>query len=505
MSKSKKVFALVLAQAFNAFVNFFFFPYFVRVLSQEEYGTYGQVLLVSDTIRTLAALGLGTIVYVSMGQAKESKSGLDAASVFKSIFYSSIFLSLVGCLITVFSADFFGEFFKNEKIVWLLKVYALSIIFFIPYTILNSLLIFLGYLKRSVFIFSTILVLKVILIVAAVEVFHSLSAVFYALVGLGFLQLSLMLYFTPKEYLCTGRFRLDFALDRLKLGAQLGFIELIWFCTAYTDRFLVSSELSVDAFAIYRNGTIELPVIGTLYTSIAAIILPLVSKLYSEKKYDEIVALKKRSITATCGVLYPIICYLIVFSYPLVLGYFSSKYEASALVFAIISCNLFLRVNDYQDILVSAAKGKTLVAIYLVTFILNLFASYFLIRKFGYIGAAFSTLASYFICTAALFLFSARAIQKSWMDFLEFKKLFFILGISLLLPLLCSWIGGTKDLILVLIYGFFTTTLSYFLFLYFQLISYDNLAPLVERIPLFGSKLNHYCHSIFTKRNLNQS
>jgi O-antigen/teichoic acid export membrane protein len=60
--RSERVFSLVVAQGFNAVVGFLFLPYLVRALSREQYGMYGQTLMIADTTRTIFSMGVSTVL-----------------------------------------------------------------------------------------------------------------------------------------------------------------------------------------------------------------------------------------------------------------------------------------------------------------------------------------------------------------------------------------------------------------------------------------------------------
>jgi len=73
MSRVKKIATLSLGQGINVLVNFLFLPYMARVFSYEDYGTYGQVLLVTSFLAALLSFGLPQIIYVYLNQDRDKK------------------------------------------------------------------------------------------------------------------------------------------------------------------------------------------------------------------------------------------------------------------------------------------------------------------------------------------------------------------------------------------------------------------------------------------------
>lgn len=494
MSKTQRVFALVLAQAFNAGVNILFLPYFVRALSQSDYGTYGQVMLFGDIVRIFFSMGMTTVLYVSLGRAKPD----DQPHEFISLFVSAFAQGALGCLTVWLLSESVSQWFHNPPLGPLLRIYSLGLLFTIPAASLGALLIFLGHVRASLITITAGLFLRVLLLVAAVELFHSLAYIAGALALLSLAQLLIGLYFVPKDFLRAGRLSLPLIKRRLLFGLQVGFTEVIGLAFLYTDKWMVSSLLPSETFAIYRNGTIELPVIGTLYTSVATIVLPEISKHYTEGRFDTIVALKRKLITLTAALLYPIVFFLIIFSQPLLTAYLSEKYAASAAVFAIVSCGLFFRVNDFEDILISSARGRLLVAIHLAAFALNVGISYWLVTRHGYIGAALSALSTYAVLLAVLLYASGKLIGKTWRDFIDFKRLAQITVIAGGIPATLFLTGlGTDQIVVVLAYGALSTSLAYFVFLKLSILEYRYVAPLVRKVPALGSVIDAYLARTF--------
>ena len=62
---------------------------------------------------------------------------------------------------------------------------------------------------------------------------------------------------------------------------------------------MISNMLSVEDYAIYRNGAFEVPFIATLYGSIGAIVLQDVARLWNSKRNVDILELKKDVISNT--------------------------------------------------------------------------------------------------------------------------------------------------------------------------------------------------------------
>jgi O-antigen/teichoic acid export membrane protein len=168
---------------------------------------------------------------------------------------------------------------------------------------------------------------------------------------------------------------------------------------------------------------------------VAFIVIPEVAKLINKGKFDEIANLKRKAITSTAFIVYPILVFLLFFCKPLLTFYISDKYLGSAAVFAIFSLALLVRVNDYQDILISSGNGKTIFRTTSIMFFVNLTLNLVLIRFMGPVGGALSYIIWLFLYAFVLSLKSASTIHKSVFDFFDLKKLGLILLVSILFSL----------------------------------------------------------------------
>ena len=69
-SKSKKVLILTIGNGLNILINFLTLPYLVRTLSVENYGSYGQVLMIVSLLQGIFTFNLNQIATVYFSQEK---------------------------------------------------------------------------------------------------------------------------------------------------------------------------------------------------------------------------------------------------------------------------------------------------------------------------------------------------------------------------------------------------------------------------------------------------
>ena len=422
MSIVKKIATLSLGQGINILVNFLFLPYMARALDYSSYGNYGQTILVVTLFSAILSAGLSQIIFVYLNSDKKKET-------LSNNVLAGVFLGATGTIILLITSPFISRWLGNPVLETLIYIYSFSLVFIIPNQSFNSFLIFSNKVKTSMKLILSINLLKIFLVVIAIQLYQS---VFFALLGIVFSQFILFfinVLILKDSLILVFNFKLIF--EQIKKGFPLGLTALAGTLILYTDGIMISKMCGVETYAIYRNGAIEVPFISTLYGAVAAIILPEVAKLFSQGKFKEIATLKKKIIMNTMMITYPVLVFLIFNSEEIILIYLGEKYQNSAIIFQVFNLTLLMRVNDYHDILISANQTKKIFHYYLIVFIFNALLNFLFINYFGALGAATSTVISLFLFAFLLLRSSLKIIKLKLKDFIDFKPLCFLFLITL--------------------------------------------------------------------------
>lgn len=432
MSKAKKIGILTLGQGINTVVNFLFLPYMSRVLEYEEYGSYGQAILVVTFLSAILSAGLGKIIFVYLSENENINS------VLKSNITAGLLMSVIGICIVLLNIPTISDQLANKNLEPLLFIFCFNLLFIIPNQSFNSFLIYSNKVKTSVSLIILGNIIKTILVVAAIQLFKSVSL---ALLGIVISQFILFLTysFILRQSLKV-KLDLKMTFEQIKKGYPLGLTGIVGSAILYSDGVMISKMIGVKSYAIYRNGAFEVPLISTIYGSIAAIILPEVSKLFNQGEYKKIALLKKKVIMNSIFIIYPVFIFMLFNSVEFITIYLGDKYIASAYIFFIFNFTLLIRVNDYSDILISANKTFKILQYYIVGLVLNLILNYFLILQFGIKGAAISTVIS--ISTLAFLQLKAslKIINTIVFELINPTQLFYFLTYTFLSGLITNFI-----------------------------------------------------------------
>lgn len=154
------------------------------------------------------------------------------------------------------------------------------------------------------------------------------------------------------------------------------------------DAWLVARHFNEEAFAIFRYGAREFPLVVALSAGLSAVMIP---KLYDQSSLEE---LKIRS-TRVMHSCYPVIALLIFTSLFLFEYIFGFRYKTSASIFNIFLLLTLTQLIFPQSILTARGDTKLLWYVSLAELSVNIIASMILMRSFGLLGIAWGTLIAF--------------------------------------------------------------------------------------------------------------
>lgn len=427
-NRSFKVIVVAIGNGINILINFLTLPYLVRSLSFDDYGTYGQVLMIVTILQGFFTFNLNQIANIYFANEEHNPK-----IVFSTIAKFSLGMSLLSCIVMFASIPIVGSAFDNDLLFKLLSFSVLNLFAQVIAPILISALIFFNRVQNTVAILVTTNVLKVATMFYAIQYLHSLEAMMIGLSIVSLIQLVAFLTQVPKDVLSFSYFDKSLAKNMFVMASPLAISSLIEKSLVYLDGVMVSAMLTTTAYAFYRAGAVEVPFVAGLYGSVTAIVMPEIAKLYSEKNLNEIIRLKRIAISGTIFFVYPVLIFLFFFAEPLVSTYLSKNYSASILIFMIFNLSLLIRVNDYQDIIIISKNSKFIFKAVFFVAILNLILNYALIKYFGINGAACAFIFSLTSFALLLLWKSIKILECSFYDLFDIALIGKIIGLAAIL------------------------------------------------------------------------
>lgn len=486
-SKSKNILLLVLSQAINLIILFLFTPYLVRALPQEQFGTYSQVLLIAEFIGVLVSLAV-----VQIAMMVFTKPDVPFSDAFKTVFRFNLISSLLGVVFMWLFSTFASSVFRNESLTFLLILFSPYVLGLKMNAVFNQALIRLNESKFILYVTVSMNLLKLTLAFVAVHYYHSLPAmmVVYALDPV--LQSTIQYI---KIYLLghtKGHFSMKLFKDLIPIALPLYLVELFGASYAYISGFVISININENAYAIYKNGSFEIPVISSIYSTISMVFMGDLSKMVFERDYLTLALTKKKIISTTALLVFPVAIYFMFFSREFILFYYSAKYAATIPVFIIFTGAMFIRIQNYTDVLVLIGNSKLVLLSFFVFMVSNIVLNILLSSWFGVVGCALATIVSVYLLAGLQLHFTIRKLQVNWSDYIDLKKLFQIVLLSILviLPvrLMFHYFEGPYWLNLMLS---FCLSMSVYVFVAFKtrIAEIAVFQPFLERIPYFGTRI----------------
>lgn len=486
-NKATNVLLLTIAQGVNYVLLFLFTPYLSRSLEKNIYGSYSQVLMIAELVSLLFSLAILQIAMMLFSNLeKKFEDSLKTIIVFV---LGGGFLGAIFCFIFSYFAP---TLFDNELLGNWLKIFSISIIGTKLNTVLNQALI---KVNRASFLMRLVIssnFIKLCLALVAIHVFHSvvLLLIVYALEPIISCLIQLFLLFKLK-YL-DGRFDKEILREIWTIGIPLYVVDILGHSYTYIAGFIISTHWGETSYADYRIGSVELPLIGTIYATISTIFMADMSAQIQNKNYLTVAATKRKIISTTAVVLFPVAIFFIFFSKEFITIVYSGKYTESYKIFIVFSMALLIRFQDYTDILILLRKSKYVLLSFVVFVISNIVLNLTLSIWLGIVGCAIATIGSVYILAFMQLHITIKQLKVRYQDYIDFIKLFKILFISVVvigLVKLAFTYTSINFIFTFIIGGILTLPFLFFFFIknkYIDITLYKNI---FDKIPIFGSRL----------------
>jgi len=366
--------------------------YLARTLSQKHFGLYQQGWLFIHTSLPILLLGIPQALNYLLPPASQEKTRQYIHAFFLLLFFTGLVTSLLALSVPGFLAGLIG----NPELSILIPVIGLYIFVFLPFNLLEPLLI-LKTRVRELFLWSVLLNLLFILIILWGGKIKSLEKIFTALAVLALVKMIIASQRTLALY-GPGSWRIPRTLwsPLLRYLSILAGISLVDIFTMDIDKYVVSHFLGSEKYALYSVGAIEIPVITLLIGSVTAVVMPEMTRFLSLDKKDEVIRLLHRSMEKLAFVILPLFIYCALTAGFYIPFFFGERYQASIAIFCIYLVLMPIRILNNHPYLISAGLQRYALYARILDIFINFILGIILIRWIGLWGPAVSTvLASY--------------------------------------------------------------------------------------------------------------
>lgn len=355
----------------------------VRYLTQDMVGVYRQAFQVIVNAVSILPLGFSMSAFYFLNREPEKRP--------KAIFNILLFNFVTGglaCLALFVYPQLLGNIFKSDEMTRLAPTIGVVIWLWVFSTFLEIVAIANQETRLATAFIISSQFTKTLLMAGAVVYFTTVEAFLYAAIIQAILQTCVLLFYLNSQFPQFWR-RPDLAFFREQLAYALPFGLAGLLYTVQTDihNYFVGYRFSDAEYAIYTYGCFELPLIGMLYESISAVMIPRMSQLEGQGKKREMFLTSVRAMQKLAFAYFPLFVFLVIVADTFITTLFTEAYAASVPIFRI---NIFL-LPFYCLIFDPIARafpevGRFLLKTRIVLFFVLFSALYFGIRHFDLRG-----------------------------------------------------------------------------------------------------------------------
>ena len=362
-----------------------------RFRTLTEYGTYSQIIMVTDLVSTILLLGLPGCVnyFVAKADTEEEKQKFLTMYL---VLSTAITFVIAVCLF--FATPLIIEYFNNPYISTFAYIFAVYPWASIMLNSLGNVCIVYGRAKKLVVfnIVHALTTLALLLLAKALNIgFYE-----YTLLYIGSMLLFAVFGVLWVRKMAGGlRFSWDFSLVKtiFAFSIPLGLASSVGTLNAELDKLIIGKFFTTDEYAIFANAAKQLPV-TMLATSLTAVLMPKMVRLLKEDRREETVRLWGNSISISLCFMCLIVGGFVVFAPDVMSLFYSEKYVTpdGVAVFRIYSIILLFRATYWGIVLNATGKTRLIFLSSVLTLVSNCIGNIGFYYAFGFIGPALSTL-----------------------------------------------------------------------------------------------------------------
>jgi len=350
-----------------------------RLLTEADYGTFGQAVMVYTLFSTVLCLSLPQSLYYFIPRAKEE----DRPRVMSQTMIMMIFLACLTSLLMYLSAPLTVRM-NNPALNSMMKVMC-----FYPLADMISQIVIPALVSidraniSAIFgiLFSISRITGIVLplflgfsLLASVKIM--ILAVFVTtLVGL----ILLIIFLKVRSVWFSRRFlyeQFDYAIPMA--GALV-----VGLIGRQLDKWIISLFFGPEQYAIFNNGAQELPLVGIVTAGMASSILPEMVRFAGENKLPEAIGLWKRSSRVCALVMFPTFVLSLFLAQELMIILFSHKYIDSTYPFIVYLFVLPMRVVIFSAVLRAMSRTRPIMVGAVLALVVNAGLGFGLLQWFG--------------------------------------------------------------------------------------------------------------------------
>jgi O-antigen/teichoic acid export membrane protein len=445
LSQADKTLLVVFGTAIKSAVDLVVGVTLARTISQEDFGSYRQFLLIFGTLVGLTSLGLPQSLLYFVPKRIE----IDAPQYIRRTFSLILGTTTAAVLAVALLGGWISDAFNNSDLRSLLWIGCLYPLAQAATQCLPFLLIALNRHAQAALVSVLLGLINGIVIVVPALCGASLRTIVWIVSALSGLMLGATLVIARR---CSGGLNLSsptgVTRDLLGYSLPLGANSMLGTVYQKLDRFLISLYYNPALLAVYSVGALELPVVPVLPYTVGRVLIPRFAELHRSGRKAEILPLWHRSIIKVGLLLLPIFFICFAIAPDMVSWLYGPDYGQAAGIFRIYLLLLPLRLTSYGAILQGTGDSRGVLYGTILTVILAGIIGVLLIYPMGWYGPAVGAVVTQVVLIIYLLQRIRLRLECSWRDlwpWIKTLKLFGAAGFAALPALAAAHLTSVHE------------------------------------------------------------
>lgn len=206
------------------------------------------------------------------------------------------------------------------------------------------------------------------------------------------------------------------------------------------DQMLIASLFTIDDFAVYSRGAVEIPLNNVVTFSLAGLATPVMLMHHKNHDLASMVTTWNTTVEKASRIMIPCFWFLILMRQDFIECLYSKRYISSVPVFCVYLLLIPLQVCTFDIVFQVINRTRVIFIASVINVTLNIACSYLFVSNFGMVGAAYGTIAS-LACTNIFYLVMmwrclGLPVQRlfPWKRFIWFNMFAMLASVSIFLP-----------------------------------------------------------------------
>ena len=363
-----------------------------RTLTQFEYGTYSQGLLLVSVATAFVGLGLNN----SINYFYNKTDNIEKKKMYtNTIFFLTFLTGTIGAVIIILSNRLIASYFKNPQLIYLIIFVAFRPLF-ANFICLYQTLYVSNQMTKVIAVRNLVVSVFQVSITTLVALFvQNIALIFILLCVLDLMQILVFSIYYEKKVWKINIFKFNFKMIKtiFTYSIPLATAMIIGTLLVNMDNLFIGKVMNTENLALYTNMSKELPFafIGNSFTTV---VTPIIIKLIHVGKKQDFIRIWSNYIQLGYLTTWTLCCGAIVCAPELLRFLYSEKYVAGLNVFIIYLIVEMFRFTYFGIILTAKGKTKVILLYSFITMLLNFLLNVILFHFMGIIGPAFASLIS---------------------------------------------------------------------------------------------------------------